>query len=753
MKSGNKLGREELEEQLLELFEKNPDKEFSLVEIYHYLKIRTHPAKSRTMDILDDLVADDELNLTSNHGYKLNVRNQVMVGTFQRKRNGRNSFLPDGEEKSILVMERNSHHALGGDRVKAVLLARRRNHTREAEVIEIMERSKDRFVGELRVSEHYAFLIPQDRTLGTDIFVPLTMLNGAKSGEKVVVKITKWPDEQRNPIGRVVDILGTKGDNDTEMHAILAEYDLPYTYPVEVVKAAEKIKEGITPEEIARREDFRDVLTMTIDPRDAKDFDDAISIRKTGEDEWEIGVHIADVTYYMEEGSLLDKEAYSRATSVYLVDRTIPMLPERLCNYLCSLRPDEDKLAYSAIFKVDGNGEVKDGHVARTVIRSKRRFTYEEVQTILEQNGEASEEDMLLPGDHPKAVRKKGQPPVGEYAEELITLNRLAKLMRKRRFNRGTISFDRAEVQFEIDGKGHPVGTYIKVAKDANKLVEEYMLLANRFVAELIGKVGRGKKAKTFVYRIHDSPSPEKLEKLSSFVAHFGHEIRTTGSKDEINTSLNKMLNKVHGRPEQEVIENVTLRSMMKAKYSTHNIGHYGLMFRYYTHFTSPIRRYPDDMVHRLLTRYLAGGSSVDRDRYEDMCEHCSSMEVVAANAERASIKYKQVEFMSDRLGQEFEGKVSGMTEFGLYVELDDNGCEGMIPISMLDDDYYEFDERNYRLVGRRSHRSYTLGDRLLVRVAEANMELRRLDFEMVKRLKQPQGKTEGKETTEKNKG
>ena len=738
MKSAGRIGRDELLEQLLQLFEENPDKEFGLIEIYRRLKARTHPAKSRIVDVLDDLVADDELNFTSNHAYRLNVRNQVMEGTFQRKRNGRNSFLPDGEDKSILVMERNSKHALGGDRVKAVLLARRRNHTREAEVVEIVKRARDKFVGELEVSEHYAFLISQDRTLATDIFIPIQNLNGGRTGDKAVVEIVEWPEGRKNPVGRVVDVLGAKGNNDAEMHAILAEYSLPYNYPEAVVSEAEKISDQITQEEISKREDFRDVLTFTIDPHDAKDFDDAISIRKTDvEDEWEIGVHIADVTHYVKPDSLLDREAYARATSVYLVDRTIPMLPERLCNYICSLRPDEEKLTYSTIFRINSKGEVLAGRACRTVIRSNRRFTYEEVQSILEQNGEASPEDLALPGEHPSQVRKPGEPPVGELAEELIVLNRIAKLMREQRFKRGTLSFDRAEVRFDIDETGHPVGTYVKIAKDANRLVEEYMLLANRYVAELIGKVGRGHKAKTFVYRIHDVPSPEKLEKLRSFVSHFGHDLRTTGSKDEINHSINRMLAGLRGRPEQEVIESVTLRSMMKAKYSTHNIGHYGLMFRYYTHFTSPIRRYPDDMVHRLLTRYLEGGRSVNQDSLEDKCEHCSEMELVAANAERASIKYKQVEFMADRIGQEFEGKVSGVTEFGIYVELDDNACEGMVPIAALGDDYYEFDERNFRLVGRRSHRVYALGDRLVVRVAEADLDNRRLDFDLIRKIKQ----------------
>ena len=655
-----------------------------------------------------------------------------------RKRNGRNSFIPDGEEKAILVMERNSMHALDGDRVKATLLARRRRHTPEAEVVEIVKRAKDTFVGELKVSDHYAFLLTQDRTLPGDIFVPIASLKGGRTGDKAVVRIVDWPEEQRNPVGEVVDVLGHKGENDAEMHAILAEYNLPYKYPEDVERQAEHISDRISEAEIARREDFRDVLTFTIDPHDAKDFDDALSVRATGEEGvWEVGVHIADVTYYVKEGDKIDQEALRRATSVYLVDRTIPMLPERLCNYLCSLRPNEDKLTYSAIFRMNEAGEVLDWHPARTVIRSNRRFAYEEVQAILEQNGEASPEDLLQPGDHPQRVQPNADgSPVGEYAKELILLNRLAKALRARRQTDGAISFDRPEIRFDVDEKGHPVSTYFKVAKDANKLIEEFMLLANRHVAELIGKREKGQKPRTFVYRIHDVPDLEKLERLSGFVRRFGYDLRTTGSKDDINKGLNRLLADSKGKPEEDIIAEVTLRAMMKAKYSTHNVGHYGLMFRYYTHFTSPIRRYPDDMVHRLLTRYLEGGKSVNQDTTEELCEHCSQMEQLAATAERASIKYKQVEFMADRLGQEFEGKISGMNEFGVYVELDDNGCEGMIPLASLGNDYYEFDEDNYQLVGRREHHRYRLGDRLRIRVAQANLDRRQLDFELVGRLK-----------------
>ena len=706
-KAGKRMKKKELAHVVLDFFHDRQQEAISLKYLFAELHLTTHPLKMLCMDILADLLADDYITEVEKNKYKLNNHGIEMVGTFQRKSNGKNSFVPEGGGDPIFIAERNSAHAMNNDKVKIAFFAKRKNHDAEGEVIEILERANDVFVGILEVEKSYAFLVTENRTLANDIFIPKDKLKGGKTGDKAVVKITEWPDKAKNPIGQVIDILGRAGENTTEMHAILAEFGLPYVYPQSVEKAADKIPVDITPEEINRREDFRGVTTFTIDPKDAKDFDDALSIRKLKDGLWEVGVHIADVTHYVKEGGIIDKEAEKRATSVYLVDRTIPMLPERLCNFLCSLRPNEEKLAFSVIFDITEKGDVKSSRVVHTVIYSDRRFTYEEAQEIIETKE-------------------------GEYKEEMLMLDTIAKALREKRFAAGATNFDRYEVKFEIDEKGKPVSVYFKESKDANKLVEEFMLLANRTVAEKIGRVPKGKKAKVLPYRIHDLPDPEKLDNLNQFIARFGYKLRTSGTKTDISKSINHLLDDIQGKKEENLIETVSIRAMQKARYSTHNIGHYGLAFEYYTHFTSPIRRFPDMMVHRLVTRYMDGGRSASESKYEDLCDHSSNMEQIAANAERASIKYKQVEFMSERLGQTYDGVISGVTEWGLYVELNENKCEGMIPIRDLDDDYYEFDEKNYCLRGRHKNRIYSLGDAITVKVARANLEKKQLDFALV---------------------
>lgn len=732
-KGGKRLTKNELLEQLLNLFQNNPNETYPLKTLFRDLRLTTHPLKMLCMDLLYDLIDEDYLTQPQSNQFRLKHQDTILEGVFERKKNGKNQFLPDGEGEPIRIAERNSAHAMNGDRVRVAIFARRRDRMREGEVIEIIERAKDTFVGKLQVEKNYAFLVTERRVLDNDIFIPKDKLKGGKTGDKAVVHITEWPDEAKNPIGEVLDILGASGDNNAEMHAILAEYGLPYSYPKQVEEAANRIPAEIPAEEIAKREDFRQVTTFTIDPRDAKDFDDALSIRKMPDGLWEVGVHIADVTYYVKEGGMIDKEAFNRATSVYLVDRTIPMLPERLCNLLCSLRQDEEKVAYSVIFHMNDQAEVKHSRIVRTVIKSNRRFVYEEVQDILEQNGVAEDYDEGRPRPESHTHDEYltgGRQPQGEFAEELIALDKMAKQLRAQRFHEGAINFDRYEVRFNIDEKGKPLNVYFKYSKDANKLVEEFMLLANRTVAETIGRVPKSKRAKTFVYRIHDLPDPEKLEHLKQFIGKFGYRMKTDGSKTQVSKSINSLLNEVSGKPEQNLIESISLRAMQKAKYSVHNIGHYGLSFDYYTHFTSPIRRYPDMMVHRLLARYIdAKGRTVQEAKYEDMCEHCSAMEQTAASAERSSIKYKQVEFMQEHLGQEFEATISGVTEWGLYAEVNENKCEGMIRMRDLDEDYLIYDERNYCLQNRQKAVVYALGDPIRIKVARADLEHKQLDF------------------------
>ena len=713
-KGGVRLNRRTMTDLITDWFRDNQESSISVKRLYDELKLKTHPMRSMCLDIVLDLVEDGFLKQKDNQ-FQLMQKSKFVEGVLQRRVGGKNFLVPDDGGDPIFVAERNSAGAVNGDRVKIVLFARRPHSGPEGEVTEILKRAKDTFVGTLQVKGKFAYLVTPDKS-DRDIFIPISNLKKGRDGEKAVVKVVEWPDTpDRNPVGKVIDILGAAGENNTEMHAILAEYGLPYTYPENVERAADEISADITDAALAGREDFRDVVTFTIDPHDAKDFDDALSIRPIKKGLWEVGVHIADVSYYVQEGSIIDKEAFKRATSVYLVDRTIPMLPEKLCNNLCSLRQDEDKLTYSVILEMTDAGVVKRSRIARTVIRSNRRFAYEEVQAIIEREQKGGKE--ALPGD--------------EFKNEIMTLDSLAKILRAKRFADGALSFDRVEVRFDIDETGHPVSVFFKESKDANQLVEEFMLLANRTVAEFIGKV-KGGNPKTFVYRVHDEPDPERMENLQNFVAKFGYKLKATGDPVDMAKSMNKMLAEVKGKKEQELIETISIRSMQKACYTTENIGHYGLAFKFYTHFTSPIRRYPDLMVHRLLTRYIGGGRSVNQAKYEEYCEHCSGREQLAEQAERASIKYKQVEYMADRMNQVFDAVISGVTEWGIYAEIIENKCEGMIAIRSLGGDYFEFDEKNYCLIGQRTRKRYRLGDHVKVKVVRCNLEKKQMDYELV---------------------
>ena len=744
-KSRSKLNKQEITKQVRDYLAAHSDSPVGLRQIFKALKLTNHPLKMLCVDILNEMIDAEEIGRNSDGEIVSGIHGgQTAEGVYHRTSGGRN-FVDTDDGKGISIYDEDLHNAIPGDRVRVSLFASRREKNKlRGEIIEVIERSEKPYVGELQMHGDMAYLLVSGTSMLRDIAIPGNKLKGGKNGEKVVVRVTDWPMGSRNPIGEVIDVLGKSGENNTEMHAILAEFGLPYKYPEEVEAYANRLEPGITPEEIARREDFRDVTTYTIDPRDAKDFDDAISIRPISEGLWEVGVHIADVSHYVLEGSVIDKEAQKRATSIYLVYRTIPMLPERLCNFICSLRPNEEKLAYSVIFELNEDAEVRKFRIAHTVIKSNRRFTYEEVQHLLEEQGEATECQLIFDGKArptepiPAAEMegKESEPVSQEDTKMLITLNRLAKKLRADRFKHGAINFDREEVRFEIDETGKPTSVYFKQAKDANKLVEEFMLLANRTVAESVGKVKKGaEKPKTLPYRIHDMPDPNKLENLSQFVARFGLFLQTQGTKTAVAKSLNKLLADVKGQKTQELVENVSLRAMMKARYSTDNIGHYGLAFDYYTHFTSPIRRYPDLMVHRLLTRYAEGAKSASQVKYEALCEHSSDMEQIASNAERASIKYKQVEFMADKIGEEFDARISGVTEHGIYAEIEENKCEGLISVRYLGEEPFDFDDRNYCLVGRKTHHKFSLGDPIRIKVARANLMEKQLDFEFVRKL------------------
>ncbi len=696
-----------LTQMVLDIFEQNGNTPLNYKQVTAKLNIRDPEARHTIHDILKEEAFKQVLKEISPGKFQLLELKTFVEGKVDLTADGSAFIITDDEnETDIFVAPRKLRNALNGDRVKVYVYAKSRGRNKEGEVIEILQRAKMEFTGIVKLSDRYAFFIPDDRKMMHDIFIPISELNGAQNGIKAVAEITDWPAGAKNPVGRIKHILGQQGDNDTEMNAILAEYGFPLSFPAEVEKEAEEIPADITPQEIAKRRDFRDVITFTIDPFDAKDFDDALSFKILDNGNYEVGVHIADVSHYIIPDSALDKEAFERGTSVYLVDRVIPMLPERLSNGLCSLRPKEDKLCFAAVFELDENANVINEWFGRTIIHSDRRFTYEEVQEVIETQQ-------------------------GDFVNEILKLNSLAYKLRDRKFKNGAISFETTEVKFKLDEKGKPIGVYIKERKDAHKLIEDFMLLANKKVAEFVSKKGKGKQKYTFVYRVHDSPKPDSLASFAQFAARFGYKINTKSDKD-IAKSLNFLMEDVEGKKEQNVLTHLAIRSMAKAIYTTKSSSHYGLAFDHYTHFTSPIRRYPDVMVHRLLQHYLDGGQSVNADHYEKLSQHSSQMEKRAADAERASIKYKQAEFLKDQVGEVYDGVISGVTEWGMYVEIIENKCEGMIRLRDISDDFYTLDEKNYAIIGQRKKKRYQLGDEVKIKVKSVDLTKKQIDFSLV---------------------
>jgi len=695
-----------LRSKILGLFNQNTAQALNYKQISAKLGLADMDQRKLISDVLEELLRNDQLIEIERGKYKLKVRGGHITGTVQMTRSGAAYIITDEVKEDVYINNRNVNRALNGDKVKVYLYAKREGQRLMGEIVEILEQRERTFVGTIERSSGYYFMIPDNKDMPYDIFIHPRNLKGAEEGQKVVARITDWPPSAKNPFGEVVDVLGAAGLHETETHAILAEFELPYKFPENVLRQAEQVPGDITQQEIKSRRDFREINTFTIDPGDAKDFDDALSMSKLDNGNWEIGVHIADVSHYVKPFSEIDKEAYARGTSVYLVDRVVPMLPERLSNDLCSLKPHQDRLCFSAVFEMNEQAEVVNQWFGRTIIHSDRRFSYEEAQQIIE-TGE------------------------GDLSTEILQFHKLASILRGNRFKRGSFSFERVEVKFYLDDKGKPTGVYFKEAKESNWLIEEFMLLANKKVAERMGKVKQGQHAKTFVYRIHDKPNAEKLLNFSNFIHQFGYSIKTASHK-AIAESMNRLLTDIQGKNEQYIIESLAIRTMAKAKYSTQNIGHYGLSFEHYTHFTSPIRRYPDLMVHRLLDMYLHNEPSENQQKVEGMCIQSSMMEERAVNAERASIKYKQVEFLQDKVGQKFEGIISGISEWGFFVELTENHCEGMVPMRDMDDDFYEYDEKNYCLVGAHTRRRFVIGQKVTIEIARTNLAKRQMDFKLV---------------------
>lgn len=702
----NNAFKQILTQLITDIFEKEDNNPLNYKQVSGKLNINDNESRQVIQSILKDESKAGNFKEVEKGKFILKDLKAFVIGHVDMTADGSAFVVPEDEfENDIYIAPRKLRSALHGDKVKVHTYAKSRGKRKEGEIVEVLERARTEYTGTINISPRFAFVTADNRKMLNDIFVPLTDLNDAQDGEKVVVAITEWPQDgkNKNPVGRVKHVLGKKGENDTEMNAILADFGFPLSFPQTVEQEAESYDGSIPKEELKKRRDFRQITTFTIDPADAKDFDDALSFQQLENGNYEIGIHIADVSYYVIPDSLLDQEAFDRGTSVYLVDRVIPMLPERLSNNLCSLVPNEDRLVFSAVFEMDPNANVIDQWFGRSVIHSNRRFSYEEVQEIIEQE-------------------------TGEYSEEILTMNKLAYILRERKFKHGAISFETAEVKFRLDEKGKPLGVYTRERKDAHKLIEDFMLLANRKVAEFIGQQGKGKQKKTFVYRVHDAPNEENIHSFAQFAARFGHKLNIKNER-ETARSINTLMERIEGAKEQNVLTTLAIRSMAKAIYTTKKTSHYGLAFDYYTHFTSPIRRYPDVMVHRLLQYYLDGGKSANAEAYEKMCEYASQMEKKAADAERASVKYKQAEYLQEQIGETFVGIISGVTEWGMYVEIEENKCEGMVRLRDITDDFYALDEKNYAIIGQRRKKRYQLGDEVTIRVKKVDLVKRQIDF------------------------